>query len=315
MRLVVLAVPCSAVLFVGSACLRGSGDTRTPFLIMVVVNAINIAACILLVHPRSPIGGHGIEGLAYGTVLAWMVGALSLLGVLIHGRAHLRLRTRYLTPRFPVLARIVRVGLPNLAEGAGMWIGNYLVIMLVGRLADKAAIGAHFVTIRIEALSFLPGFALAVSAATLVGQFLGVKDVRSARRAAWWCWGYGATLMTLTGLLFVAFPEAFVRLVTDKPEFLNTSPLLLRIVGLVQIGFASAVIFASVHRGAGDTRRAMLITYGSVFLLRLPLVYYLAVVQNLGLTGVWIGLSIELLLRGILFLGSFLQGDWAKAKV
>jgi putative MATE family efflux protein len=311
------AVPCNAVLIICAACLRGSGDTRTPFLVMIVVNLVNIAACVLLVAPWSPIGGHGIAGLALGTLLAWVTGAACLAGILARGCKKLLLQRRFLHPRLPVLMRIIRVGLPNLMESTGFWLGNYLVIIMVGHLPNQRemAIGAHFVAARVESLSYMPGFAMGIAAAALTGQYLGIGDIRNARRAAWLCWAFAAALMVTTGLLFICFPQIFVRVFTDKDVFLSASPPLLRITGCTQIGFATAIVFSSVLRGAGDTRTAMFLTYGSIFLVRLPLVYLLGKVYGLGLTGVWVGLCSEIMFRGAIFLASFLRGNWAHCKI
>ncbi|MCY3017908.1 MAG: MATE family efflux transporter [Planctomycetota bacterium] len=315
LHIMAVAAPFSTLLAVSAACLRGSGNTRRPFLAMIVVNLINMHACVLLVAAWSPIGGHGIRGLALGTSLAWFVGAVLLLSSLGFSQKDLHLRYRNLVARWAVIARIVRVGLPNLLEGGGMWIGNFLVIMIVGRLPNTAAIGAHFVAVRIEALSYMPGFALGIAAATLTGQYLGAGDPKTARRAAWWCWGYGVGMMTLCGLLFVLLAEQLVGIVTDKQVFLDTSPELLRLAGFVQAGFGTAIVFSAVHRGAGDTLTAMALTYGSTFLVRLPLVYLLGVHLGLGLKGIWYAMCFELMFRGGLFLASFLRGGWARVKV
>lgn len=315
LHVLAIAAPLSTMLIVCAACLRGSGNMRRPFLAMIVVNLINMSACVLLVAPKSPVGGHGIRGLGLGMSLAWLVGAAVLLSSLGLSRHGLHLRSRFLVPRWAAIARIIRVGLPNLLEACGMWLGNFGVIMIVGRLANEAAIGAHLVTIRIEAFSYMPGFALGIAAATLTGQYLGAGDPRTARRAAWWCWAYGTGMMVLSGVFFVVFAEGLVAIVTDKPVFLETSPPLLRLSGYVQGGFGTAIVFSAVLRGAGDTLTAMALTYGSTFLVRLPLVYLLGVSLNLGLKGIWYGLCFELMFRGLLFLVSFLRGGWARAKV
>jgi putative MATE family efflux protein len=315
LHIMAIAAPLNTLLGISNACLRGSGNTRRPFLVGGLVNIVNMAACTLLVWPASPIGGHGIRGLAFGSLIAWTVGVTVLLASLALSRKGLHLRTRYLVPRWHVIGRIIRVGLPNLLEGSGMWIGNYLIIMVVGRLPDTAALASHLVAVRIEALSYMPGFALAIAAATLTGQYLGAKDPRSARRAAWWCWAYGVGTMTFIGLLFIFFAERFVGIVTDKQVVLDTAPHLLRTAGIVQCGFGTAIVFSAVLRGAGDTLTAMMLTYGSTFLVRLPLVWLLAIHLNLGLRGVWYGLCSELMFRGVLFLFAFLRGRWIHAKV
>ena len=272
LRLLALAAPFSAILGIGNACLRGSGDTRTPFVIMGVVNLINIAACILLVAPWSPIGNHGITGLGLGTVCAWTSGAVLLLGITALRRKRMHLEARFLRPRAPVLWRVARIAWPNLMEMTGFWVGQYLVVIIIGHLAQPNTLAAHMIAGRIEAVSFLPGFALGMAASTMVGQYLGIHDPDRARRAAWCCWTYGAVMMTAVGVVFICFPEPLIRLVTDKPELLALAPGCLRITGFTQIALATAIVFSNALRGAGATRSAMVITYGCIFLVRLPLV-------------------------------------------
>jgi putative MATE family efflux protein len=315
LRVLALAAPCMTILHVGGACLRGAGDTRTPFTVMVVVNVVNVGLCLALAWPSSPWGGWGLIGIAWGCASAWTVGALCILFELLRVRSRLRLQARALRPRPVWIVRLVRIGLPSLFENGGQWLGNFVVIALVGRLPFPGAIGAHIVAVRIEAMSYMPGFAMGLAAATLTGQYLGARDPRTARRAVWWCWAYGAGLMTVLGLLFFLIPDVLVRIVTDQPEFLAASPPLLRIVGPAQIGFACCLVFSMALRGAGDTRTAMLLTFGSTFLVRVPLVWLLGVRLGYGLAGVWIALSAELIFRGLLFLGAFVHGHWTRARV
>jgi Na+-driven multidrug efflux pump len=149
----------------------------------------------------------------------------------------------------------------------------------------------------------------------MAGQYLGVNDPKTARKAVWWCYVYGGGVMTLLGALFIAVPECFVYLITDKEVFLNVCPPLLRVVGFAQPGFAACLVFSQALRGAGDTRTALILTYSSTFLVRLPLVWLLGIHFGLGLWGVWVALSSELVFRGMLFTASFVHGHWARVKV
>jgi len=315
LQLLAFSAPFHAVLFTVAACLRASGDTRTPFLVMVAVNAVNIITSILFVAGPEPIGGHGLWGLAMGTLLAWIVGAVLIVRLVFRRRERVRLTLGSLRPERHAMRRITRVGVPSMLENFGQWAGNFLVLVVVGHLPDAAAIGAHAVAIRVEALSYLPGFAMAVAASTLAGQYIGAGDPATARRAVMICLTWGAGFMGFMGLLFILVPEPFVRLVTNQPELLEMSPRLLFITGWAQIGFAAAMILSGGLRGAGDTRMSMYLTFGSTYLVRLPFAYLLGVTFEMGLIGVWIVLSAELMLRGFLFFGRFLQDGWTRIQV
>ncbi len=316
MRIIAFAVPLSSVLFVGAACQRGAGDTKTPFIAMATVNLVNAAASILLVFGPGYIGGHGVAGIALGTFIGWCLGAAIILINLLRPGGVLRLHRHRLRPHGHTLWRIIRVGMPSLFESAGLWIGNAIIARIVGGLDDQGSLGAHIIAIRIEAFSFLSAFAIGTAAATLTGQYLGLRKPDRARQAARLCWMIGAAVMTVTGLLFLVIPESLTRLLApDEPQLYQTAAAVLRIAGPVQIFFGTYLVLSQALRGAGDTTVTMIITYTSTYLVRLPLAYLLAVTLDLGLEGLWFGLCAELVVRGCLYIWRFMQGGWQKINV
>ncbi len=315
LRVLSLGSPAMGVLFVGNACLRGAGDTRTPFFVMVAVNIANALASVTFVYGPAPIGGHGVTGIAWGTTLAWCVGAAAVILTLASGWGNLRLRAVRLIPRREMLLRVTRVGLPNLFESSGQWLGNMLVLGMVGLLGWPGAVGSHFIAIRIESISFLPGYALGTAAATLAGQYLGAGSPQRARQAIGLCWAIGAGLMTLVGIAFIVVPEVFVRVISDAETHMETVPTLLRICGPVQIFFGTYLVLSQGLRGSGDTFWAMLLTYSSTFLVRLPLAFAIGYGLGWGLTGLWLGLCGELVVRGSIFAARFLHGGWTRVRV
>ena len=307
----------SSVFFVGSACLRASGDTRSPFIVLTIINVINTVVSWALVFGPEGIGGHGVAGIAWGTVAAWVGGAILILIVLARDGGQIRLRWIRLRPHWHTMKRIVRVASASLFESMGMWIGNFFVMKIVGivSITEHAAQGAHIIAVRLEAISYLPCMALGIAASTLTGQYLGLGDPDRAQRAALLCWKYGMLVMGSMGLMFFLIPTPLVRLVTNEPILLKTAPMLLMICAPVQISFATAIVLSNAMRGAGDTKTTMRLTYISIYMIRVPLTYLLAVAMGLGLNGVWLGLCGELLIRGFLFGGLFFRGKWQTVKV
>ncbi|MEM7623785.1 MAG: MATE family efflux transporter [Planctomycetota bacterium] len=226
----------------------------------------------------------------------------------------------------------MRLAVPNFFETLGMWVGNFLVVIFVG-LLGAGLLGAHIIAIRLEALSFLPGFAIGMAAATLAGQYLGAGRPDLAKRAIWRCAMLASAFMGLFGAAFILIPGTLVGLMSAQPVHLKNTPAVLAICGIVQVPFALGIVLRSALRGAGDVRVVMVLTWFSTYLIRLPLAFLLSgvdtpLLQNPmpdnftvagvavhGLQGLWIGLCIDLALRGALFLGRYLQGGWTRAKV
>jgi len=237
------------------------------------------------------------------------------LGVLLKGNRLIRLRPARLRPHWHTARRIIRVAVPQLAEGLGIWGGNFVVIIIIGHLATGGLLGSHMWAVRIESASFLPGLALAGAASILVGQYLGANDPRMAMRSALFCCAVAVAIMSVTGLLFLTIPDKLVAMVSPVPLHREVSPQLLWVCGWAQPFFAMSIVFSQAIKGAGDTRSTMVIGYLSLCLFRLPLVYLFGVVLDLGLVGVWYGLCTELVLRGLMFSARFFHGGWLKTTV
>jgi len=350
-----IAVPLQTILNVGIACHRGAGDSFRPLLIMGVVNVVNVGSSFVLSGVDIGIAGEtpsgeitrrvlvanpfgfdmGLSGIALGTCLAWSLGGVLMLVMLAKGTHGVRLMRKRLTPHKHTMRRLVKVSIPNFLETLGLWFGNILLVWMVGRLGMPGVLGAHIVTVRIEAWSFMPGFAVSLAAATLAGQYLGAGSADHARRAILRCAAIGVVIMTSFGMGFIFIPLEITGVFTQLPTHLELVPRLLFVCGLVQIPFALAIVLRSAMRGAGDTTVVMWITWITTFGVRLPLVwlfcgvevplpggYHLpnpAPLQEIWgihpLLGTWIGLSSEIALRGVVFTVYFMTGRWAKARV
>ncbi|MDX2114232.1 MAG: MATE family efflux transporter [Planctomycetota bacterium] len=347
-------VPLQTFVQVGISCCRGAGDSFRPLMAMLAINIINLVLSFLLsgvdlaVAAKGPDGSTvrrvllenpvswdmGVAGVALGTSIAWAIGAVVMLWMLIGGVHGVRLRARRLRPHWHTVRRLLRVGLPNVAETFGMWLGNFLVILMVGLMREPGMLGANVITVRIEAFSFLPGFAMSLAAATLVGTYLGAGSVELARRAVLRCLWIACGLMATCGLSFVLFGRQIAGLFTQQAVHLERVPVCLAVAGLAQPVFAVSIVFRSALRGAGDTSSVAWITWISIFGLRLPMAWLFSGVdlplpgggllsnpspmQAMGvhpLTGLWIGLCLELCIRSLLFTAAFMRGNWAHKKV
>jgi putative MATE family efflux protein len=332
-RIIALGMPFCGVMMVGTMCLHGAGEATKPFHIAVVVNIVNTIASWLLSGVAFRFGDtaiaaplpidpmeYGVFGIAAGTTLSYVVGALATWAILMRGVKDLRLEMHRLALKADMVWRVLRVGIPSFFEGLTMWGVQFLVMIFIGMASEARGgggglIGAHTITVQWESFSFLPGFAMGTAAGAVAGQFVGAGNARLARRAIWACTIVGMGIMGSLGILFMLFGTAFTRLISDDPIHLETVPQLLLVCGAVQVFFALIMVIRNGLRGVGDTRWVLGITFGSCFLIRLPAAYILGVVFDYGLLGIWIALCGELVIRGLLFLARFVWGRWDVIRV
>jgi MATE family multidrug resistance protein len=304
----------SAVMFVGNACLRGAGDTRTAMMVMAVVNVLNVVVAWTAINGPFGLPKLGVAGSALGAAVGRAVGGLLVVGILLKGRSSLKLDLRHWRLDFGIVRRVLRVGLPTGVEQLIMRLGMMAFVRVVASLGT-VAVAAHTVALRAESLSFMPGFGFAVAGTTLVGQGLGARDPRWAERSGYLTYQMAAYLMVVMGLVFILFPHPLIRLFTDDPAVIQTAVAPLRIVGFIQPFLAGSMVFAGNLRGAGDTRFPMVVTAASVWSIRIPVASLLCLALGMGLSGAWLGMCIDQTVRGTIFFLRFRGGRWKLAEV
>jgi len=323
MRVLAVSAPLSGILFVANAALRGSGDTLRPFIAMCVVNAVNIGMSCWFVYGMKM----GPAGLAWGTVLGWLAGVFMILWVMRPMRSDLDehdqplvLRARHLGFNAPVIKRIWRVAHPSATEVLGMWaihaIGFRFVAAITDPRGSEAVIGAHGLALRVESLSFMPGFALGMAASTLAGQYLGAKSEEMAKLAVRWCWMLGVVVMGSIGLGLVMFAEPLVALMApDGGDQAAMAVEVVKICGFSQPLFATAMVMKMSMRGAGATRLVMIYSFSVMAVVRILVLGAAVHYFNATLLQAWLVMILDLTVQAAVFARLHFKGGWLKAKV
>ncbi len=312
LRIISLVFPVSALMFVGNACLRGAGDTRTPLLVMAIVNVINVVIAWVLVEGIGPFPALGVAGAAWGSAAGRLAGGLLVLALLLGGRVGLRLRWR--GPDREMAWRILRVGLPASLDQLIFRLGMLVWVRMVASLGT-VAYAAHQIALNGESISFMPGWGFAMAATTLVGQGLGAGDHVRAEKDAMFCFGIAAVFMSAMGIVFVVAAPQIIGLFTSEAEVVAMGSTPLRLIGVVQPLLAAMMVFSGGLRGAGDTLTPMLVNGAAIWLLRVPLTLLATSWLGWGLTGVWLVMALDLTVRGVVLFWQFRGGRWKMVQV
>jgi MATE family multidrug resistance protein len=314
LRIVALVFPLHAVMYVGNACLRGAGHTRTAMGVMAVVNLLNIAVAWLLINGPLGLPRLGVAGSALGALAGRSGGGLLVIALLLRGRAGLKLELGRPVLDLGLVRRMLRVGLPTGVEQMAWRLGTMAFARTVASIGT-VAVAAHAVVLSTESLAFMPGFGFAVAATALVGQYLGAGDPWRAERGGYITFQMAALVMGLGGLILFLFPHPFIGLFTDDPAVLRNAVLPLRIICIVESPQAAAFVFSAGLRGAGDTRYPMLVTTATIWLIRVPAALLLGLGMGLGLAGAWAGVALDLTVRAVFYTRRFRRGGWKLIQV
>ena len=311
------SAPVAGSMFAVNAALRGSGDTKTPFLAMVVVNLVNMGMSVLFVFGPTPFGSMGVQGIALGTVVGWIAGLLTVVGMLALKKTEsLRWTRQALCFHGETMLRIWRIGVPQAVEIAGMWMIHSYGLRVISSLNNEGALGAHFIAVRLESMSYLPGFAIAAAAAALTGQYLGAGSREMAVRAVRFSWMLAVGIMFFMGLCFLIGRSWLIGMMAPGSALhADLAAPLLMVCAFAQPFFATCIILKTTMRGAGATRMVMSRAFGSMLFFRVGLLWLLTRFDMVSLTGVWIVLSFDLVVQALVFTRLHFRGEWLKAKV
>lgn len=287
LRISLLASPAMLAVLAGTGVLRGLADTKTPLLVAVVANAVNVALNATFV-----LGLHwGIAGSAWGTVIAQTGMGVAYLLIVARGarRAGIGLRPDFAGIRVAALA------------GASLFLRTValqVVLVLMTAIAARdgnAAIAAHQVAMRIWNVFVLALDAIAIAGQTIVGRYLGAGDAAGARAATRRMTVWGAVYGTLFSLVLLAarpvLPAAF-GVAADVRALL----LAVLLVVIVQQPVAGVVfVLDGVLIGAGD--QDYLAIAGVVTLAVFGVAAAAVVVTGSGLLALWLAYSLWMLAR------------------
>ena len=324
---ILIAVPAIMIEQVGTACLRGAGDTVSGLFARVVLNLVNLVISTLLVTGFGGVPKLGIAGLAIGTACGHWCGAAILLVILARGRFGLRWKWSQARYDGELTRRMLRIGIPAGIDLISVIACHMTYAWIIFRLGTDAA-AAHGLGVQIEALSYLPGSAFAVAAATMAGQSLGAGRGDLAARRVTLAAVAAFLIMSGAGLLFYFGGGSIAAFFTGQhsPVTRQTAELL-KIVACACPAMAILQVLSAALRGAGDTRVPLVITFVGLLGVRIPLAALLAwsVVPlvgggalpglGLGVTGAWLAMVLDVTLRSLLVLTRFLSGQWRHVRV
>jgi putative MATE family efflux protein len=289
-----ITMPFMAMNRMAASFLQSAGN-------MVVPSVLNALMCVLdVVFNAIFIPRYGVLGAGIGTCLAAVVVCFAELWFCCFRYEPLRLNRKESCPLdASVLRRALRIGAPVGAESMAM-SGAHVVSTVIIAPLGAVSMAAHALAITAESLCYMPGYGIAAAASTLVGQSIGARDYRLARRYGYITVAFGSAVMALTGIImYFACPLVFGML-TPVEEVRIVAAQILRIGLLAEPLFGAAMVASGALRGAEDTLVPSILNLLSMWVVRLGLA--LTLVPLYGIHGMWMAMATELCVRGILML-------------
>lgn len=283
--------------------LQCSGDMKTPSILTVCMCLFDVIFNYIFIYMCDL----GVMGAAMGTALAEAVVSLGMAWkVCFKSDISFHYGGSWKWDAF-TLVRANSIGLPIALEHAVLNIAMILIVRIVAPLGT-VAVAANSLAVTAESLCYMPGYGIAAAATTLVGQSAGAKNRELVRSYARISTGLGVLIMTISSFgMFLLAPFIF-QMLTSSVEVQELGVKVLRMECLVEPFFATSIVAAGALRGMGDTLLPSILNLVSMWGIRVPLSYFLA--MPYGLMGVWFAMASELVIRGVLFGVRLFREKW-----
>ena len=307
-----LSYPFLAVYNSGAALFRSMGISRVPMFVSIIMNVGNVVGNAIAIF----VFDAGVVGIGVSALIARAVAAAIMMYMSLNRNNEIFIRfSEIFSWERSMIKRILNIAIPNGIENGIVQLGRVLLVSIIA-LFGTSQIAANGITNSLVMISISFATAMNLAIVTVVGQCVGAGEYEQAT--------YYTKKLTKTTYIWtlclslaqIALLPLILNLYTLSPEVHR----LIYILVVIHNGFAIflwpiSFTFSNALRAAGDVRYTMIVSIGSMFILRIALGYTLGVVFDMGVIGIWVAMGFDWALRAVIYIARYKSGKWKNFKV
>ena len=297
LRISALGAPLFMLATAAQGYLRGVSDLRTPLIILLVANSVNVVLDIVFIYGF----GWGLAGSAAGTVIAQLGMGAAFVWIVLRVEP-------LVPPRLAAMRPLMRVG-SEIAVRTSALLASFLVASAVLARVGAPSLGAHQIAFQLFVFLALVLDALAIAGQVMVGRMLGGGDAAGARAAAGRMIAWSVVAGAGFGLLLLALGDVIPRAFTSDPAVIERAQAIWPLFAAMMPANGAVFALDGILIGAGDTRFLMwgMLAAAAAYV---P-VALLSLANDWGIVGVWCGLLALIAVRLITCGARFAGSRWA----
>lgn len=308
LQITLLSYPLLATSLISNGILRGSGDTKTPAKVNIVMNIVNIVFTAIFLYVLKL----GVAGAALGLTIARLSGALIVLVVLLKGNRGIKIdKLSEFKFNKLYLDKFFNIGIPAGIES---------ILFHIGKISTKTFIaGMGVMAVNIDSLSNsittvlnIPGSSLSMAATTVVGQTIGKGEIKEAKKSLMYMTKFALICLVILGAVSVPLSRFLVSLYTKDQVLIAETAKILILNAIATPLWAFSFVLPNGLKGAGDGKYSMYTNIIGMWIFRIGLGYLLGVRLNMGVAGVCIGMYVDWAVRGSLYMIRLRGTKWCK---
>lgn len=267
-RVYMAGIPVILLYNFESAIFRGIGRPKVPLIALMISGVLNVLLNLLFV-----VGLHRtVDGVAIATVLSNCVSSLILLRFLMKTEEAYRIQLRQLGINGPILARILRIGIPAGIQSAVFAFANIIIqtaINSLGTVVMAASSAAYNVEVLVYYL--LNGFSQACT--TFVGQNYGAGKIDRCKKVMGLCLLEGVVAMGTAIVMVLLVGRGILSIFNNDPQVIEIGYVRLMVIFSAYIFTLSYEVLSGYMRGFGISVVPAVITMIVICGVRITWIY------------------------------------------
>ena len=301
------SIPFLALYNAGAAVFRTMGNAKVPMYLSMIMNTINVGGNAILIF----VFDMGVAGAAIATLVSRVISGVAITALLAFPSLLLHLERPFsFRLDFGMLKKIAHIGIPNGLENGMFQLGKIMVLSIITSFGT-AAIAANAVSNIIATFQVLPGMSVGMAVITVCSRCIGAGDYDAARY-------YTKKIVKLVHILIIAFSvttlialPGIMYLYNLSPDAMGFTKQIIWYHGICCMLFwPEAFTLANTLRAARDVKYCMILSIISMWVCRIGFSYILGVRFGMGVLGVWIAMTIDWLVRAVLFIIRYRGTKW-----
>ena len=280
---------------------EGLGFTRQAMNISIWGNVLNILLAIVFVKGMFGIEPMGVKGVGYSTLIDRCLMAIVMGWYVFKSETFHKYIQGFTWFRWDQARswRIFQIGWP-----VGMQyvfeIGAFAAAAILAGTLGATEQAAHQVAINLAAITYMMASGIAAAATIQTGHSLGRNNRDRLKKSAVASYHIVLVFMGFMALIFASANQLLPWIYTADRAVIMGAAQLLIIAGIFQLFDGTQVVGLGILRGLSDVRMPTLITFIAYWIIGLPIAYLLGIYADMGLKGIWYGLTLGLLSSSLL---------------
>lgn len=287
--------------------LRGVGESVRPMLFILITTVLNIAFDLLFIL----VFKWGIEGAARATVVSQGIGMCIALAYVNNTHPLLSIKKQDMLFDWKLFKESLKIGLPTSVQQCAIALGLIALLGIVNSFGTNT-LTAYGAAGKIDTIITQAILTLSGALAAFCGQNIGAGRLDRMKKGVRFTMYTNIALGLLTFAAVYLFGNEMMRIFTKDIDVVAIGKEYLLIIGGFFIVHGALNVYNGALRGAGDTLFPMITSLICLWLIRIPLAYYLS--SWLGRNGIWWAIGISITIGLIVTFVYYKMGFWKRRR-